>query len=418
MFEDLFTYPKVLARHRMAPAAADRERYLAHCADQGIARVTLARIAQELLVVAERLDVTAGKLITPQEVEAAAQNWARHQQRRQRIGSGKWSRQLFIQIATAWLSFLGYLAESPDDKENVFSVQVEDFIAYLRDERGLSPSTVRNRRWHVENFLRHVSLSKASIASISVDDVDAFLDSKGREGWRRVSVATSAVALRLFFRHAEMRGWCSFGIAAAINSPRLFKQEGLPRGPLWTDVQRLIDSTGGEDPRDIRDHAILMLLAIYGLRSGEVRRLRLEDLDWTREVITIERPKQRRTQYYPIVTSVGDAILNYLQRIRPGRCDCRELFVTLRAPFHPLSSGGMYHAVGSRLNALGIQTAHYGPHSLRHACAAHLVEAGLSLKEIGDHLGHRSAYATRTYAKIDLIGLREVAAFDLGGLLS
>ena len=176
MFEDLFTYPKVLARHRMAPAAADRERYLAHCADQGIARVTLARIAQELLVVAERLDVTAGKLITPQEVEAAAQNWARHQQRRQRIGSGKWSRQLFIQIATAWLSFLGYLAESPDDKENVFSVQVEDFIAYLRDERGLSPSTVRNRRWHVENFLRHVSLSKASIASISVNDVDAFLE--------------------------------------------------------------------------------------------------------------------------------------------------------------------------------------------------------------------------------------------------
>jgi site-specific recombinase XerD len=67
---------------------------------------------------------------------------------------------------------------------------------------------------------------------------------------------------------------------------------------------------------------------------------------------------------------------------------------------------------------LGIQTAHYGPHSLRHACAAHLVEAGLSLKEIGDHLGHRSAYATRTYAKIDLIGLQEVAAFDLGGLLS
>jgi len=62
MFEDLFTYPKVLARHRMAPAAADRERYLAHCADQGIARVTLARIAQELLVVAERLDVTANKL--------------------------------------------------------------------------------------------------------------------------------------------------------------------------------------------------------------------------------------------------------------------------------------------------------------------------------------------------------------------
>jgi len=59
---------------------------------------------------------------------------------------------------------------------------------------------------------------------------------------------------------------------------------------------------------------------------------------------------------------------------------------------------------------------HHGPHGLRHACAAHLVEAGLSLKEIGDHLGHRGTYATRTYAKVDLVGLREVAAFSLGGL--
>jgi integrase/recombinase XerD len=76
----------------------------------------------------------------------------------------------------------------------------------------------------------------------------------------------------------------------------------------------------------------------------------------------------------------------------------------------------MYHAVASRLNALGIQTGNHGPHSLRHACAAHLVEAGLSLKEIGDHLGHRGEHATKTYAKVDLAGLREVAAFDLGGL--
>jgi integrase len=63
-----------------------------------------------------------------------------------------------------------------------------------------------------------------------------------------------------------------------------------------------------------------------------------------------------------------------------------------------------------------IQAEHRGPHGLRHACAAHLAEAGLSLKEIGDHLGHRGTYATRTYAKVDLVGLREVAAFSLGGL--
>lgn len=415
MFDVLFSYPKIRARHRTATGAAERERYLTHCAAQGLARETLLRIARELLVVAERLDVTSGNQITRREVEEAARNWVRHQRRRGRTGRGEWSRRLFMQVATDWLHFLEMLAVSPDGRRNAHSDQIDDFIAYLRDERGLSPRTVSHRRWQVEHFLRHVPSGKASIADMTVDDVDAFLDSKGRDGWCRVSIATSAAALRSFFRHAEMRGWCSPGIAAAIDAPRLFKQEGIPKGPRWVDVQRLMAGTGGDDPRDMRDHAILMLFAIYGLRSGEVRGLRLEDLDWTRESILVERPKQRRTQRYPLVASVGDAIIRYLQEVRP-RCNSHEVFVTLKAPFRPLSAGGMYYAVASRLSALGIQTAHHGPHGLRHACAAYLVEAGLSLKEIGDHLGHRSAHATRTYAKVDLPGLREVAAFDLGGL--
>jgi integrase/recombinase XerD len=415
MFDVLFTYPKVLARHQTGPGSAERGRYLAHCADRGLARETLLRIARELLVVAERLDVTAGRQVTQREIEAAARNWVRHQRKRRRAGRAEWSRQLFIQVTTDWLRFLELLVESPDGKLNIYSEQVDDFVAYMRDERGLSPRTISHQRWQIERFLRHVSSDKASMADIAVDDVDAFLDSRGRDGWCRVSIATSAAALRSFFRYAEMRGSCSSGIAAAIDAPRLFRQEGLPRGPCWVDVRRLMESTGGEAPRDTRDHAILMLLAIYGLRSGEVRGLRLEDLDWTREVIRVERPKLRRAQYYPLVASVGDAILRYLQGARP-RCTSREVFVTLKAPFRPLSAGGMYYAVASRLNALDIQTEHHGPHGLRHACAAHLVEVGLSLKEIGDHLGHHSAYATRTYAKVDLAGLREVAAFDLGGL--
>jgi integrase/recombinase XerD len=416
MFEVLFAYPKVLARHQAGPAAADRERYLTHCAGQGAARETLLRIARELLVIAERIDVAAGKPITRSEIDAAARGWARQQRKQRRADSGEWSRQLFAQVAVAWLRFLGILEDTSHDRRNVFSEQVDDFIIHLQDERGLSPSTICNRRWQVDGFLEHVSLSKASIVSITVGDIDVFLEAQGRENWCRVSVASCAAALRSFFRYAEKRGWCSPGIAAAIDSPRLFKEEGLPKGPLWTDVQRLIDCTSGSRLRDIRDHAILKLLAIYGLRSGEVRGLRLDDLDWTREVMTIKRPKQRRTQYYPLVESVGEAMLKYLQEARPSRCACRELFVTIKAPFRPLSPGGIHHLVSSRLHALGIKTTHYGPHGLRHACATHLVAEGLSLKEVGDHLGHRSAHATRTYARVNLAGLREVAAFDLGGL--
>ena len=90
--------------------------------------------------------------------------------------------------------------------------------------------------------------------------------------------------------------------------------------------------------------------------------------------------------------------------------------MTLVSPYCPLSRSGLYDMVAARLKSLNVQCAHHGPHSLRHACAARLVAQGLTLKEIGDHLGHRSTSATRVYAKIDLLGLREVAAFDLGEL--
>jgi integrase/recombinase XerD len=98
------------------------------------------------------------------------------------------------------------------------------------------------------------------------------------------------------------------------------------------------------------------------------------------------------------------------------RAAFREVFLKILAPLGPMRSQGLYSMVATRMRRLGIQAPRRGPHVLRHACAGHLLERGLSLKEIGDHLGHRSLESTRIYAKVDLQGLREVAAFDLGEL--
>jgi integrase len=205
-------------------------------------------------------------------------------------------------------------------------------------------------------------------------------------------------------------------LAAAIMSPRLFADEPLPKGPSWTDVQSLLTCTEGDLPKNIRDRAIILLFAVYGMRVGEVRALRLEDLDWEQELIYVTRPKPRRKQSYPLSYSVGECVLRYLKEVRP-RAPYREVFLTLKAPFQPLSSGSLYDLVSDRLRALGVCLKHSGPHSLRHACATRLLAAGLSLKEVGDHLGHRKTDTTRVYAKVDLAGLRQVADFNLGGLL-
>jgi integrase len=176
-------------------------------------------------------------------------------------------------------------------------------------------------------------------------------------------------------------------------------------------VKRLLAAADGDRSTDIRDRALLLLLAVYGLRAGEVRALRLEDFDWKQELLHVPHGKRQKPRTYPLCHSVGDAVLRYLREVRP-RTDHREVFLTLRAPFPPISHGCLSHVVGDRLRALGLTLPHYGPHALRHACATHLLSQGLSLKEIGDHLGHRSPEATRVYAKVDLAALRCVG--DLG----
>jgi len=415
MFEYLFTYAGVLARHRAAPAPAERESYLRHCAEQGMARSTLVSVANELRVIAGRLDITDDKPITHQLIQTAADNWARYQRRRGRSSQLRWSRERFIQVATDWLGFLNRLSITTVRRPDLFDLS-DQFLLYLHEERGLSPRTMQGYRWHLETFLRDLADRDGGFGKVTLADTDAFLAGLRERSWSRVSLAKSAKVLRAFFRYAAQRGWCSAAMAAGLIGPRLFREEGLPTGPSWPDVQRLINSTNGATPRDIRDKAILQLFAVYGFRSGEVAALRLDDLNWAQDRIFLKRSKQRKSQEYPLLPSVGDAILRYLEQVRPSSAR-REVFLSLRAPFGPLSSGAMYHLVSTRLRGLEISSRRYGPHALRHACAGHLVAQGTPLKKVGDHLGHRSAYATRTYAKVDLPSLRAVAQFSLGDLL-
>jgi integrase/recombinase XerD len=414
MFDQLFKQPCALSRQRNTPLASERAAFLAQRAEDGSAPDTLVRLARELLVVVQELDLANNDVITPQVIEAAAHRWARQQKRRHRAQTERWSRIFFQQTATNWLRFLGRLY-IPEPEPKPFASLVEHFANDLQHEYGLSSTTIANYQWHIEQFLIWFSTQQRILAEVSVADIDVFLSRQGAH-WCRVSIATSAKALRAFFRYAEAQQWCRAGIAAAIESPRLFREETLPAGPAWEDVQQIIPPGDTQQPRAIRDRAILLLFVVYGLRSGEVAKLQLEDIDWALEQLTVTRTKQRRAQIYPLTHAVGSAIARYLQDVRPG-CGRRNVFLTLRAPFRPLSAGGLYHLTRSRFDHLGIQTPHRGPHALRHACACHLLAKGFSLEAISDHLGHQGLNSTLHYARVDLAGLREVARFDLGGLL-
>ena len=415
MFDSLFTRQAVVARHLNAPHASDRAQFLVQCMDEGYSRSMLRKISWQLLVIATTIDLR-DCTVSVGEIARAARRPIRVNRHRDTSGaSPPGTQQLFVSVATKWLRFLGRLEAEPAN-ETAFSSFVGEFERHMRDERGLSPATIRTRCERVNWFLKSLPRQRSSVQAITIDDVDRFLASMGAAGWTRASLDVLAASLRSFFRYAQGRRWCPVDIASSVRGPRLFAQEGLPRGASWQDVQRLLADSSGGSAGDIRDHAILMLLALYGLRAGEVSGLRLDDIDWDRERLLLTRPKQRRAQQYPWLPLVGDAVLRYLREVRP-RCSHRALFLTLKAPHRPLSSQSVSAVARAWMTSIDAQAPSRGAHCLRHACAAHLLATGFSFKQIGDHLGHRGANSTFAYAKVDLVGLRQVAELDMGALL-
>ena len=414
MFDQLFNCAETVARHQSSPLLEARVRYLQHCCDVGSPRGTLRRKAHELLVIVDQLNLQPEGAIRPEDIEAAARRWAYRQPSHFKLKDAEKARRHFVRSAKRWLGFLGRLQTSPVPEYQRF---IDEFATFMESEKGLSPMTIHSECGHVGRFLSRHCADGRQLAAISIRQIDEAIAQKGNlDHCTRGSIKFYADSLRAFFRYAEAKGWCRSGLAAAIMAPTAYQHELIPSGPSWEVVQKLLASTTGHRPVDIRDRAMLMLFAVYGLRSEEVQGLQLEDLDWEREIIHISRPKSRRIQQYPLTQTVGDALLRYLKDVRLHR-PSRHVFLTLHAPYSPLSRSSMWKAVNDRLRPLKVSIRHQGPHSLRHACATHLLSQGLSMKVIGDHLGHRSAESTFAYAKVDFAGLREVAEFDLGGLL-
>jgi len=414
MFEELLGKAAFVVVHKIAPYAAERQRFLEHCREQGFGKACLQQMARILLTAAIDLAAHGGLNVSQARLEAAAT-------RIEAIRSGAGLDGLvayrceFLRVTRQWLLFVGHL-RSTATRPRPYAALVHDFVRWMIEERGLSQGTVNNRRWHLGQFLEWLHGRKLCVTDLDLRHLHAYLQHLHAKGHSRVTIKIYTNAVRAFVRHAERRGWCTTGLADGFHGPRIYREHGLPLGPSWDDVNRLIqDAASSHDAADVRDHAILLLLTVYGLRAGEVATLRLEDIDWDHDRLTVRRPKQRRAQVYPLAPIVGQAIARYLKDVRP-RCAFREVFLKILAPLGSMTSQGLYSMVAARMSRLGIQAPHRGPHVLRHACAGHLLERGLSLKEIGDHLGHRSVESTRIYAKVDLQGRREVAAFDLGSL--
>ncbi|MCI0430207.1 MAG: tyrosine-type recombinase/integrase [Rhodospirillales bacterium] len=414
MFEEIF-FPRTAEKHRAAPLAEPRARYLRHLKEIGTSRATLRKCANDHLNLVRLLNVQEGNQISIQSIEAAATIWSRPKGRRCKEAATAKARQRFVSHCIGLLRYLGWIEEA-EEKRHPHHAEVQIFEGWLRNEHGLSDATIDDYCRAADHFFVWLAGRGTPMDAIQMTDIDEVIAAEHKRGaWNRRTIHDFAQRLRPFFGFAEKRGWCRLGLAAGIMAPKYMADETVPKGIKREDVERLLASVQGDRPVDKRDRAILMLFIAYGLRVGEVGGLRLDDIDWENEVLQVRCPKPGRIHSWPLSQEVGHAILRYIREARPSGFG-RSLFFTSRAPIRPLDRKSIGKMVKDRLESIGIVTGRRGPHALRHAAAQHLLDQGMSMKVIGDFLGHRDPSSTAIYAKVNLAALREVAALDLEGL--
>ncbi len=411
LFDEISLWPSVHARHEAAPLLREREQYLATMLKRGVSRIVVRSTAAYLIHIVRLLKMTSLRKVELNEIEAAGREWAAYKGPLRKKLKRPGAPFMFVRTAQSWLRFHGQLPTRPPSS---FQPQIEEFAEALRI-RGLSSATVDAHCSRLLMFLRWFG-DQPSLNSTSLRQIDQFFAIKRREGWSVGTLASNSQTLRCFFSYAALRGWCAPGIALGIQSPKTRGSDNRPKGPKWTEVRRLIASASGSSHSDLRAKAILLLFAIYGLRSSEVARLRFSDFDWYGETFTVHRAKRGGIQQFPIQYEVGEAIIRYLRHGRP-RSATDYVFVAAQVPHGRIRPGPMHQLVSTRMSALGIRPEQLGPHSLRHACATRLLKKGTSLREIADFLGHRNLKTVSIYARLDTRSLRKVASFSMAGVL-
>ena len=418
LFNKIFQRRKALLRHIDAPLLEERLRYLQYWADSGAKECSLRRIAQYLLMIMDYLEFLKIRMVSVSEIENAAENWARNKAiRRRKYDYSKFAKARFISDALHWFEMLGCLKKQ-SEQPIPFKEQLDSYIDYMRLEQGLSANTISGRFCQLKNFLVNIHQKRKTLATITPLALDEVLAKKNNvDGYSRRSVQCYASVVRSFLRYMENQCWCHKGLSDSIKAPHVYKNESLPSSPYWDDIKKVLARSKTDNPTDIRDYAVLLLLSVYGLRSSEVVNLCLEDLNWKNERLYLRRAKRSKPQIFPLSQIVGEAILRYIKEERPNNFLLKEVIISRRAPYRPLKTSAIYQIVSRRLKPLKLKIKHYGPHALRHGCATHLINEGISLKEISDHLGHQNLETTRLYTKVDLVNLRKVAEFKLDDLL-
>ena len=277
-----------------------------------------------------------------------------------------------------------------------------EFRSWMHAHRGLRETTLDVYQGILVGLLDSLG---DDAHSYSVERLRAFVLQRARpHGIERAK--SIVVAVRAFVRFLGVTGRCPMGLEHGIPGFASWQLASVPRFLALEDVERVIGSCAGHR-FELRDRAVLLLLARLGLRASEVAQLKFTDIDWRQGEIRI-CGKGRRMESLPLPQEVGNAVLLYLKDGRPP-LRIAEVFTSVLAPFHALTRAAVTHVVRAALLRAGIKAPVNGAHVLRHSAATSMLRGGVSLAGVGAVLRHRSPATTAHYAKVDFALLSEIA---------
>lgn len=415
MLEHYFVKPSTVDRIRASWLGSEIERYVEWMHAQGHATRSIVRRVPLLCDFAEFAKQRGAADVRGAMEQIDAFVEFRHAQRdRQRRHTGpSWPYIKTIRSPVGQMLRLaaeGCVVAPRKKKPFPFQSEAPGFLSYLREERGDGPATVERYAHGLGRFHAYLIGIGAKLTHVSPALLAAFVIDIA-PGLSASSRAGMCSTVRVFLRYCHREGIVADDLAATIEVPRNYKLAALPRSISWDDVRRVLAAVDRRTATGRRDYAILLLLVTYGLRAGEVARLRLDDIDWKRDRLHIPDRKAGNSTAYPLASPVAQALVDYIRSGRP-ETDDRRVFFRVVAPRAPLGPAGVTCRALTYLRRAGVQVPHPGSHTLRHACVKRLVDAQLPFKTVGDYVGHRCSEATAAYAKIDLTALREVALGD------
>lgn len=390
MLEQLFS--RSLSRYTASPHAADLDAFATMVAACGHKCRTPERHTRRLQCVLAEADLPPNATIGIDALRAAFAPWPRHGY----VGTHR----LFVR----YLSDRGRLGPcAPCERR--FALK-EQHLQRLAELRGIAPATVTYDNWALSDFLGRVLGPDETPASLTGSKIEEFFRQRGPQLAQRTFRHTVQV-VRRYLRYAFETGALSQPLHK-FELPKAFRFEQPPRALSACHVQALLASIDRSTRIGTRDHTILHLMAGYGLRPGEVAALKRASIDWQAGTLRVDQSKTRSTLVLPLAPDTMEVLHQYVERCRAASSEA-ELFSTAWPPFGRMSACAISVRFKVHARRSGLPIAGASAYSLRHSFAMRLLGAGVSIKLIGDLMGHRSLASTSAYLRIQVDMLREMA---------